>query len=96
MNRNDASKMRELFAQWRESGKSKAAFAALHQVAIPTFYYWSKKFESEVIPATSGFERLPVPVTVGATPMTVLRYPSGAQVEFYTAVGADYLKSLLN
>ena len=88
--------MRQLYEQWRESNRPKAEFAAMHNISANTFYYWVKKFEeSTETGSVSGFQAITM---VGSfdRPVAVVRYPSGAQVEFYAPVEASYLKSLLS
>lgn len=96
MKRYEPNRMRQLYEQWRESNRPKAEFAAMHNISVQTFYYWAKKFEeSTEAGSMSGFQAIAMMGSFDR-PVAVVRYPSGAQVEFYTAVEASYLKSLLS
>ena len=96
MKRYEPTKMRLLYEQWRESNRPKAEFAAMHNISAHTFYYWAKKFEESAEGgSSSGFQAIGMVGSFNRA-VTVVRYPSGAQIEFYTPVEAAYLKALVN
>lgn len=103
---NDNSKeMRQLYDQWISGKITKALFCRQHKIGYTTFHYWVKKFRKEdlLIPPCSqdnGFSRISIEET-GASgqsvqPSTVVTYPSGLRLEFFSPVEALYLKKLLS
>ena len=49
--------MRSLFEQWKQSDYSQRKFAALHQININTFCYWTIKFQKKDL-SPQGFVEL--------------------------------------
>lgn len=103
---NDNSKeMRQLYDQWLSGKVTKALFCRQHKIGYSTFHYWAKKFRkidslSPPSPQDNGFSRISIEGT-GATgqsvqPSTVVTYPSGLRLEFFSPVEAWYLKKLLS
>lgn len=103
MKRHDHQQMRSLYEQWQASGESKTVFATRNGVRPTTFYYWVQKFKKSFLAASpsvpgSGFR----PITIeGAAivnqgqAMAVIHYPSGARLELYSPVEAQFLKTLV-
>lgn len=98
MKRYTEEKMLKIFAQWRESGLSAAAFAQKRGISIKTFYYWSRKFKRQTSEAaTGGFQALTVtesPSSNRKSSGVLLHYPSGVIVELQGEIDVALLRSL--
>lgn len=103
--KDNSKDMRQLYEQWLTSNISKALFCRQQKIHYTTFHYWVKKFRNEDqanpgFPQDNGFSRIsvtePEHLNPNPLPFTVLTYPSGFRLEFFSAVEASYLKKLLS
>lgn len=88
---------RELFTNWQQSGLSKASFCYREGISKASFYYWSKKFATD-LPAGNcpvGFSRIEVADQNLPTPLARITYPSGIRVELFGPLDPDRIKALL-
>ena len=88
---------RELFTNWQQSGLSKASFCHREGISKASFYYWSKKFATDLPASNSpvGFSRIEVADPVLPTPLARITYPSGISVELFGPLDPDRIKALL-
>jgi hypothetical protein len=85
-----------LFCKWRESGQSKASFAATAGIPKQTFYYWCKKFDTDSVTSASlsPFSIIPMD-QITASPVVRISYPSGILVELFGAVDLSIVRELV-
>lgn len=80
--RHSPDAIQKFLTRQRSSGLSVAKFCRQHQLSVPTFYSWRKRFpaqEDEPIP--QGFTQLkPVPSSSGSD--IAIELPSGVKVSF--------------
>lgn len=97
--------MRQLYEDWLTGNMSKASFCRQHKIHYTTFHYWVKKFrrEESSVPTScqgKGFSRISITEPVASVqdlqPTSVLIFPSGVRLEFFTPVAGSFLKSLLS
>ncbi len=100
MKRHNEKQMRNLYAEWQESGKSKKEFALEKGIISTTFYYWIKKFKNQDLPThpnlkKEGFIPLGDSFLSESTHALVrINYPSGICIDFFQAPDAGLLKTL--
>jgi hypothetical protein len=56
---NKEAQMFTLVGQWRESGKSRKAFAGQHNITLKSFDYWCRKQSGKVIQPRSPIKASP-------------------------------------
>lgn len=87
-----------LYRSWKDSGKSRAEFARENGLALPGFYYWTKKFSStgkeETVPL-AGFRQIEVAPSAGRGAVARISYPSGITVELFGTPDRDLIRSLI-
>lgn len=86
-----ARKMLALVEQWQQSGESRQAFAAAHQINNHTFQYWISK-KQKAHRSNSGFVQLN-----GITGTNIsLRYRNGVELLLPSSIPVSMLKELIN
>ena len=85
------ARMAQYYQRFQQSKLSRPAFCQAEGLAYGQFCYWCKRLAKEK--SASGFTQLSLPAT--ATPVMVLDLVGKARLEFYSPVGADYLRELL-
>ncbi len=87
----------ELFVNWQQSGLSKASFCQREGISKASFYYWSKKFATD-LPAgncPAGFSRIEVAEATFQLAVAKINYPSGISVELFGPLDPARIKALL-
>ncbi len=59
---NKEAQMFALVGQWRESGKSRKAFAGQHNITLKSFDYWCRKQSGKVVKPQRTIKALPKPL----------------------------------
>ena len=85
------ARMEQYYQRFQQSKLSRPAFCQAEGLAYAQFCYWCKRLAKEKRPA--GFTQVTLPAT--ATPLVVLELVGKGRLEFYSPVGADYLRDLL-
>jgi transposase len=82
--------MRQLYAQWQQSGLSRQAFCKQENIHYATFHYWHKQFNQL---QDGGFSEVSLapPQTVSAE----LIFPSGVRMVFHSTPPVGWLKELV-
>lgn len=96
---NDA---RVVFAEWRASGESLAAFARRRGVGIKRLYWWKRRFASPAATnANSELSLIPATVIETAATSIRIRLPNGIAIEstntspaWLAAIVAELTRSL--
>jgi len=88
--------MFSLIESWKGSGMSQQVFCKSHDLAYSGFHYWYKKYRQ--VDGSSGSPFVPISIqpSSGSLPVAELVLPDGRRVNFYQAVDALFLRTLLS
>ncbi len=82
---------------WQASGLSQHSFCKSQGIAYSGFHYWYKKYrQAKYASASPDFLPVQIKHTVSNLPVVELILADGRRLNFYQAVDAAFLQSLLS
>lgn len=93
------AKMFSMIESWKSSGQNQHSFCKDHSIVYSNFHYWYKKYKEQQREASGGAflavrVKKPLPQPHGRIVMELV-LGNGTRLNFYQAVEASYLRSLL-
>ena len=95
-----AEKQQAMFSMiesWKNSGQSQHEFCQAKSLAYSGFHYWYKKYrQGQEANASSPFVAVHFQNAGTRSPLAELILPDGRRLNFYQAVEASFLRTLLS
>lgn len=96
-NAEKRQKMFSMIETWQDSGESQQMFCKSQGMAYSAFHYWYKKYRAvHNTNEPPDFVAVQIKRPLSSSPVAELVLPDGRRLNFYQAVEASFLRTLLS